>query len=308
MTELKAVLIAGPTASGKSALALSIAEACNGVVINADSMQVYRALSILTARPLPDEEARVPHCLYGCVPGREGYSVGRWIAGCAEAIDKSNSAGKRPVIVGGTGLYFKALLEGLSPIPDIPRHIRNHWRAQAVEIGGERLHKILEDRDAVTAARLRPSDRQRLVRALEVLDATGTSLAEWQSKPGKPLLDPSCVTKLVVAPPRQSLYARIDTRFDKMMENGAIEEIEALKALGLPPDLPIMRALGVGPLIEYGEGTLTLEAAAERVKTESRHYAKRQITWLKRNMIAWNWVFEQYLERQEDEIFALIDN
>jgi len=308
MTELRAVLIAGPTASGKSALALSIAEACNGAIINADSMQVYRELSILTARPLPDEEVRVPHCLYGCVSGREGYSVGRWIADCAEAIDKSKSAGTRPVIVGGTGLYFRALLEGLSSIPDIPRHIRDHWRAQAVEIGGEGLYKILKDRDGVTAARLRPSDPQRLVRALEVLDATGTSLAEWQSEPGQPLLDASCVTKLVVAPPRQSLYARINARFDKMIENGAIEEIEALKALGLSPDLPIMRALGVAALIEHSEGHLTLEVAAERVKTESRRYAKRQINWLKRNMMSWNWGFEQYLERQRDEIFALIDN
>lgn len=308
MTEHNAVFIAGPTAGGKSALALSIAEASRGVVINADSMQVYRELRILTARPSAEEENRVPHRLYGCVPGCDAYSAGRWISDCARILDAAREDGLTPIFVGGTGLYFKALLEGLSPIPDIPQDVRDHWRRQAEKLGSQRLHEILADRDPAMAARLRPSDPQRLTRALEVLDGTGSSLSQWQDAPGEPLLDPACATRLVVAPPRQVLYDRIDARFDRMLDDGAIEEVKALTELDLPPDLPIMRALGVRPLIRYLDGALSLDAAAEQVKTESRRYAKRQLTWLKRNMMSWDWSFEQYSEKDRARKFALINN
>lgn len=298
MTEHKTVLIAGPTASGKSGLALSIAEACGGVIINADSMQIYSELRILTARPSTGDEDRVPHRLYGCVPGRDAYSVGRWISDVGECLDAAREERLCPVIVGGTGLYFKALLEGLSPIPDIPPDIRDHWRTQAAKLSGEQLYRLLEDRDPAMAARLKPSDPQRLTRALEVLEATGKSLSQWQNEPGEPLLDSENVTKLVIAPPRELLYERIDTRFDHMVRDGAIEEAQALKALDLPRDLPIMRALGVGSLIQYLDGRLPLQAAAEQVKTESRRYAKRQLTWLRRNMMSWKWHLAQFSESE----------
>jgi len=289
MTEHNAVLIAGPTASGKSALALKIAESSGGVIINADSMQVYRELRILTARPSEADENRVPHRLYGSVPGSVAYSVGRWISDCAQILDSAKKDGLTPIFVGGTGLYFKALIEGLSPIPDIPPEIRDHWRNQAEKLGSEGLHQILRDRDPAMAARLRPSDPQRLARALEVLDATGCSLGQWQDEPGEPLIDPECATKLVIAPPREVFYERIDARLGHMLDEGAIEEINALKELALPPDLPIMRALGVKPLLRYLDGEIALQAAAEQAKTESRRYAKRQLTWFKRNMMSWNW-------------------
>ncbi|MGI9387608.1 MAG: tRNA (adenosine(37)-N6)-dimethylallyltransferase MiaA [Methyloligellaceae bacterium] len=278
MTEHKAVLIAGPTASGKSSLALTIAETLGGVIINADSMQVYRELRVLTARPTVEDEGRVPHRLYGCVAGRDAYSAGRWLADCAEVLHDTQNRGFVPVIVGGTGLYFKVLFEGLSPMPDIPPDIRDYWRHKAAKLGGEQLHQILDARDPVMAARLRPSDPQRLTRALEVLDATGKSLGHWQTEPGEPLLDPKDAAKIVVAPPRDVLYDRIDLRVDRMLENGAIEEVKVLMALGLPEDLPIMRALGVGAFTRYLGGALPLGDAAERVKMESRRYAKRQLT------------------------------
>ncbi len=188
-SDLRPILIAGPTASGKSALALAIAEHVGGVIVNADSMQVYRELRILSARPTPDEEARVPHTLYGFVSAAEAYSAGRFARDAAAAIGLARSEGRRPVIVGGTGLYFKALLEGLSPIPRIGDAVRDHWRAEADRIGAAELHCELARRDAVMAARLAPADTQRIVRALEVIEATGRSLAEWQKVRDPPILD-----------------------------------------------------------------------------------------------------------------------
>jgi tRNA dimethylallyltransferase len=285
----KAILIAGPTASGKSAAALALAERLRGTVINADSMQVYRELAILTARPTEAETSRVPHRLYGIVPAREAYSVGRWLDDAARAIGQAEGEGRVPILVGGTGLYFKALIEGLAPVPDVPPEIRKAWRERAEKLGAEALYRELEARDPVMAARLRPSDPQRLLRALEVIDATGVSLLEWQGGNTAPVLAPEAVLKLVIAPERESLYATIDARFAAMVEAGAIEEVGALIALGLDPSLPAMRAQGVRELAAYLSGRSSLEAAIARARTETRRYAKRQMTWLRRFMKDWEW-------------------
>ncbi|BAQ17064.1 tRNA (adenosine(37)-N6)-dimethylallyltransferase MiaA [Methyloceanibacter caenitepidi] len=285
-----AVLIAGPTASGKSAAALALADRLGGAIVNADSMQVYRELEILTARPSAAETARVPHHLYGTVPGREAYSVGRWAGEAATAIEQARAAGHVPILVGGTGLYFMALLRGLSPVPDIPGDLRQRWRTFAATAPASELHAALADRDPLMAARLDPSDTQRLVRALEVVEATGVSLAEWQETEGEPVLRDEGLLKLVVAPERDVIYAAIDARFDSMLERGALAEVEALTNLDLDPGLPIMRACGVPELTCHLAGAMTLDEAAEKAKTSSRRYAKRQMTWARRFMADWTWV------------------
>ena len=305
MTE-RAILIAGPTASGKSALALALAERHGGVVINADSMQVYRELRILTARPSPEDEARVPHALYGFVPASEAYSVGRYMADAARTIAAVRAERRVPIVVGGTGLYFKALLEGLSPIPVVPAPIRARWRAEARRLGAAALHRMLSERDPGTAVRLRATDPQRIVRALEVLEATGRSLAEWQRVPGKPVLSTEKAVRIVISPDRAELYRRCDTRFEAMLRQGALDEVAALRALALDPKLPAMTALGVGPLLAYLAGQATLEGAATQAKADTRRYAKRQLTWLRRNMIAWRWFDTQETERYRRGDFAFI--
>lgn len=296
MTQHAPILIAGPTASGKSALALALAERLGGTVINADAMQVYRELRVLTARPDADDERRAPHRLYGHVPGAEAYSAARYAAEARAAIAAAEEAGSLPIVVGGTGLYFKALTEGLSPIPPIPDEIRARWRACAGEEGAAALHAILAERDPEMAARLRPTDPQRLVRALEVLEATGTSLARWQEEPGEPVVRVEDGRAVVVAPERDVLRQRIDARFDRMMAHGAVEEVRALLQLALSPELPVMRALGVGPLARLIAGEASPAEAGEAAKAETRQYAKRQLTWLRRNMNAWKLVDTQEME------------
>ncbi len=302
----KAILIAGPTASGKSALALAIAERIGGVIINADSMQVYRELRILSARPTPEEEKRVPHKLYGFVPASEAYSAGRFVRDAAAAIAAARSEGRRPIIVGGTGLYFKALLEGLSPIPPIDDAIRDHWRVEAARRGAAALHRELAQRDATMAARLAPADTQRVVRALEVLEQTGRSLAEWQMDRSPPVLDEAETVELLLNLDRSELHARADARFERMMAEGALEEAKALAGLGIDPSLPAMRAIGVRPLIAAVERKCSLEEAVGAAKLETRHYVKRQETWFKRQMISWRHVNAQYMESNMAEIFAFI--
>ena len=296
MNKTVVILIAGPTASGKSALAHALAERLSGTVINADSMQVYRELRILTARPSEAETAAVPYRLYGHVPGHEAYSAARYADEARSAIAEAQAAGRIPVVVGGTGLYFKALLEGLSPIPPIPPDIRTRWRDAAAEQGAAALHAVLAKRDPVMAARLRPSDPQRIVRALEVLEATGISLATWQEMPGEPVIQLDEALPLVVSPPREVLRQRIDARFDAMIEEGATEEVRALARLGLDPDLPLMRALGVRPLMDMLAGRVSAIEAVEGAKAETRQYAKRQVTWLRSNMNAWKWQNTQDME------------
>jgi tRNA dimethylallyltransferase len=284
-----AILIAGPTASGKSAAALALAERLCGTVINADSMQVYRELRVLTARPSEEEESRVPHRLYGTVSAREAFSVGRWLEEANGTIADAGGAGWVPILIGGTGLYFKALLEGLAPVPDIPAELRAYWREQSMRLSAEELHRELAARDPGMAAKLKPSDPQRIVRALEVIDATGVSLSEWQGASSAPVLDGTSVARLVVAPEREPLYAAIDARFDRMIEEGALEEVEALLALGLPDSLPAMRAHGVRELRAHLTGECSLEEAKIKAKAESRRYAKRQMTWARRYMADWEW-------------------
>jgi tRNA dimethylallyltransferase len=304
----RAILIAGPTASGKSGLAMRLAEALDGVVINADSMQVYRELRVLTARPNLEEEARVPHALYGFVAGSEPYSAGRFTTDAAQAIRQAQENGRRPIIVGGTGLYFKALLDGLSPMPEVPKEIRARWRnaAAKMELGG--LHAVLADRDPAMAERLAPGDTQRIVRALEVLDASGASLADWQRRPREPVLDVSKTVRIVVSPERGELYRRIDARFAAMLSDGGIEEVQQLAASQLDATLPIMSALGVRPLLAHIAGTLSREAAIEAGQTETRQYAKRQLTWARGNMLAWKWISTKEMKSNSQSFVSFIDH
>jgi tRNA dimethylallyltransferase len=307
-TKTKPILIAGPTASGKSALALAIAEHVGGVIINADSMQVYRELRILSARPTAEEEARVPHALYGLVPAAEAYSTGRFVRAAADAITKAHEEGRRPIIVGGTGLYFKALLEGLSPIPPIDDAIREHWRAEADRRGAADLHRELSVCDATMAGRLSPTDTQRIVRALEVFEQTGRSLADWQKVQGTPVIEENETVRLLVSLDRATLHARADGRFDRMVASGALDEARELDALRLDPALPAMRAIGVRPLLSVIRGEQGQDAAVEGAKLETRQYIKRQETWLNRHMITWKPLSEKYMESNMREIFAFIQS
>lgn len=288
MHRLPPLLIAGPTASGKSALALQRAAREASVIINADSMQVYADLRILTARPTPEDETQIAHALYGFVDGKDAYSTGRYVTDVARVLEVGARDGLRPIIVGGTGLYFKALLDGLSPVPAVADDIRAFWRSQATRLGPAALHAELAERDPEMAARLRPSDPQRVTRALEVLAATGRSLADWQAVPGAPLIDVSACEKIVVMPAREALFQRADARFDAMVAAGALAEVRSLVMHELDPTLPVMRALGVRHLIHHAIGQTTLEDAVASAKQDTRHYIKRQLTWIRRNMSSWN--------------------
>ena len=303
---MRAILIAGPTASGKSRLALALAEWFGGVVINADSMQVYRELCVLTARPTAQEEARAPHTLYGFVSGAEAYSAGRYAADAARAIAEARADGFLPIVVGGTGLYFKALLHGLSPVPTIAPHVRAHWRRRAQQVPATELHAILARRDPAMAGRLMPTDPQRIVRALEVLESTGRSLAEWQRTPGEPVLAEGETVRLLVLPDRHTHAGAIEARFDAMLAAGALEEVRGLLALGLSDELPIMHALGVAPLAAWIAGKLERSEAVARAKADTRQFAKRQLTWWRRNMITWRQVSAQDLKNMDGNDLSFI--
>ena len=282
-----AVLIAGPTASGKSALALAVAARIGGIVINTDSMQVYRDLEIITARPGAAEQARVPHLLYGHVDAAENYSVGRFLGDAAAALEAARAQGRIPVFTGGSGLYFKALTRGLAAIPPVPADIRAAVRARLDAAGPEALHAELSRRDPATAARLRPADRTRIARALEVVEATGRSIADWHHEGMPPLLDAAQVARIFLAPDRAALYQRIDTRFDAMLSAGALEEVQALAVRRLDSLLPAMKAHGVPWLIRHLAGEMSLDAAAAEAKKDTRHYAKRQFTWFRHQLADW---------------------
>lgn len=279
-----AVLIAGPTASGKSALALDIAERLGGVIVNTDSMQGYSVLDVVTARPGPAELARVPHFLYGHVHPSTLYSTGAWLRDVTRLVEQGDLEGRPVVFVGGTGLYFRALAEGISQMPDIPEAVRTRWREVLNERGPEKLHQILKQRDPAAAARLKPGDSQRIARALEVLEASGQSILHWQAQRGQPLIDRSSARFLVIDPEREELVARIDSRFDTMVERGALAEVRALAALGLDPALPVMKAIGVRELGAALVGKLSLPRAIERAKAATRQYAKRQATWFRHQL------------------------
>jgi tRNA dimethylallyltransferase len=286
----KAMLIAGPTASGKSALALRLAEQTGGVVINTDSMQVYRDLRIITARPTPDEEARVPHRLYGHVDAAVNYSAGAYVANAASVLAELRGTGRLPIFIGGTGLYFKALTRGLSAVPPVPEEIRDGVRARLERDGVEALHDELARRDPQAATRLKPRDRTRIARALEVIEATGRPLADWHREGQPPLLAEGDYQAWFLAPDRETLYARIDARFEVMLSNGALEEVEALAARGLDPLLPAMKAHGVPGLIRYIKGEISREEAAAIGKADTRHYAKRQFTWFRHQLPEFQWM------------------
>jgi tRNA dimethylallyltransferase len=276
-----AILIAGPTAGGKSALALRLAAKHGGIVVNADSMQVYRELSVLTARPQADDLAAAEHALYGHVAAAADWSVALWLADAARILDAARRQGTVAIFAGGTGLYFKALVEGLSEIPEPDPQVRAQWRQFALESPGQ-LHGELLRRDPAGAARLRPGDRQRLVRALEVFDTTGRSIADFQGEGGKRgLLAGLTVDKILVDPGREELHRRIATRVARMLEEGAVEEVRALLALGLPAEAPAMKAIGVREIAGFLAGRASAGDAAERMKAATRQYAKRQSTWFR---------------------------
>jgi tRNA dimethylallyltransferase len=290
MSRPDAILIAGPTASGKSALALALAQELGGMVINADSMQVYRDLRIITARPSPEDEARVAHRLYGHVDAAENYSVGRWLADVRTALDDARESKRVPILVGGTGLYFKALTQGLSAVPPIPPDIRASVRARLEAHGAQALHAELARRDAGAAAALKPGDRTRIARALEVIEATGRSLADWHRDGLPPLLDGSRAAKLFLSVERDDLRARIDARFNAMLAGGALDEVRALAARKLDPLLPAMKAHGVPWLLRHLAGEITLGAAAQGGKNDTRRYTKRQFTWARHQLPDWTWI------------------
>ena len=303
----RAVLIAGPTASGKSQAAMAVAERFGGAVINADSMQVYRELRILSARPGEEDERRVPHRLYGRVPAAEAYSTGRWLADVTQTVQELRAEGRLPVIVGGTGLYFQALLHGLAEVPPIPAAVRERLRAELDREGARALHRRLETCDPVLAGRLEPADGQRIVRGLEVFDATGRPLSDWQKDKGQgAVFDERDVSAFALWPPRDELYARCDARFDAMIAAGALDEVKDLMALGLDPMLPAMKALGVRQLVSHLRGETDLADAISDAKTWTRRYAKRQMTWLRSNMISWNAINAKDSECIGREIFAIL--
>jgi tRNA dimethylallyltransferase len=288
--EDKAVLIAGPTASGKSALALELAQKTGGAVINTDSMQVYRDLRILTARPTEAEEAEAPHRLYGHVDAAINFSAGAWVSDAAKALAEARAENRLPIFAGGSGLYFKALTRGLSAVPPIAAEVRERVRAKLERDGVEALHAELAHKDPVSAERLKPRDRARIARALEVVEATGRSLSDWHREGLPPLLPPEEFSALFLAPERDQLYARIDARFDAMLGAGALEEVAALAARNLDPLLPAMKAHGVPALIRHLRGEITREEAAEIGRADTRHYAKRQFTWFRHQLPEFEWV------------------
>jgi len=284
VSDIDAILITGPTASGKSALAVELARAHGGVVINADSMQVYDTLRVLTARPSQADMEGIPHHLYGHVPAAQAYSTGVWLREAAALVERLRDEGRMPVFVGGTGLYFKALTGGLSDMPEIPVEIRGRLRERLLAEGAETLHRELADRDGAVAETLNPQDGQRIVRALEVIEATGQSIAAFQGKTGPVVIDPERARKIVVLPDRALLHERINSRFEKMLAMGAADEVRALLALELSSEMPVMKAIGVSQIAAMLRGEMTREDVLETGAAATRQYAKRQMTWFRNQM------------------------
>ena len=287
MTDPAPILIAGPTASGKSALALALARTAGGVVINADSQQVYAGWRILTARPGPAEEAAVPHRLYGHVPIDRRYSVGAWLDDLRTALTEAREAGRRLVIVGGTGLYFRALTRGLAEIPPVPESVRAGLAARLAGEGRAALADELSARDPETAAGLDLANPRRVLRALEVLEATGHGLARWQAATPPPLLPEGEAVRLVLAPARPTLDARAAARFDAMLANGVLDEARAVAAHALPASAPGLKAVGAPELMAHLAGRTTLDQATTAAKRGTRAYARRQVTWFANQMPDW---------------------
>jgi tRNA dimethylallyltransferase len=290
VTKPDVILVAGPTASGKSALALALAQQRGGVIVNADSMQVYGDLRIITARPAADEETRAPHRLYGHVDAAENYSVGRWCADASAVLAAAGRERRAAILVGGTGLYFNALTRGLAAVPPVPADIRAEVRARLASDGVAVLHAELRSRDPAAAAQLMPGDRARVTRALEVVLATGRSLLDWHRDGMPALVDPASAAKVFLAPDRDTLLLRIDARFDAMVAAGALDEVRALAARNLAPDLPAMKAHGVPWLMRHLAGEIALADAIEQSKRDTRRYTKRQATWFRNQLPDFAWV------------------
>lgn len=304
------LVVAGPTASGKSALGIAIAEKVKGTIINADSMQVYRDLRVLTARPSDDEMRQVPHRLYGVLDGAAHGTAAVWVDLAKQAIADTIAEGRVPILLGGTGMYLRSLFEGLAEIPPIPAEVRAEVRARLDSEGPQSLHAALKEADPETAANLKPGDSQRLVRAWDVLQATGRGLIDWQKAPASPGL-PNPVFRLLLQLPRDSLYARIDRRFEGMIEAGALDEARAALARNdIPMDAPMRKAHGLPELVQYLKGEISLEEAIRVGQLNTRHYAKRQTTWF-RHQFSPDLVVEKDLSQQENfnleaEIFPFI--
>ena len=279
-------LIAGPTASGKSALALRLAREIGAEIINADALQLYADLRLLTARPSPEEEAAAPHHLFGVVDAAEGWSVGRWLRAAVALIDEIAARSRPTVIVGGTGLYFRALTHGLAEVPDTPPQIRVQTAAEFEAMGEAAFRQRLAGADPAAEARISPADRQRLTRAWEVFAATGTSLSDWQARTD-PAIAPGSWAGVALDPPRQALFDRCDARLRIMVDRGALDEVTALAARGLDPTLPAMKAVGYRELAAALAGEVSLAAGLENAQRETRRYAKRQATWLRGQMADW---------------------
>ncbi len=281
----RVLIIAGPTASGKSSLALEKARKENGVIINADSMQVYNALHILAAHPSKEEQKEVPHVLYGFLEPHEKCTVTHWQQQALQEIDKAHQAGQTPILTGGTGFYIQGLVEGFSPIPDIPDDIRHFATKKQAALGNPAFHKVLAEKDPDMAARLNPNDTQRLIRAWEVLEATGKSLLYWQSLPKEKPAPHLRFEMTLCLPDREKLYERCNQRFDWMLDHGALEEVEALDALirakTVPAEASITHALGFKELRAYLNGEMSKADAIDKGKQETRRYAKRQMTWFR---------------------------
>ena len=277
----RALLIAGPTASGKSALALDLARQWNGVIINADALQVYQPLRILTARPLPEEEVLAPHKLYGHVGAEQPWSVAAWLGQAQAAMAEAWEQGRLPIVTGGTGLYFRALEKGLAPVPPIPDEVRARWRSFTGD-----LHAELWQRDPAMAGRLLATDRQRITRALEVVEATGRSLLDWQRQgQGAAPLEGVETERIFMDVPRDELYARAELRFEQMLAAGALDEARSM--IGRDPMLPAMKAIGLPELIAHRKGEITLGEASAKAKMATRNYIKRQLTWWRGQMAHW---------------------
>ncbi|MBX2829711.1 MAG: tRNA (adenosine(37)-N6)-dimethylallyltransferase MiaA [Rhodospirillales bacterium] len=290
------LIVAGPTASGKSALALDMADAFDGVVINADSMQVYKELRVLSARPDEAETARAPHRLYGVLSGREACSAGKWRDMAMAEIADCHANGKLPIITGGTGMYLNALTNGIAPIPDVPARIRDVVSAELAELGHQAFFEKLKRDDPETAATLDGTNTQRLIRAAEVFAHTGRGLASWHSEPVITPPENMKFKKLCYMPPRDILYDRCNRRFDLMIKQGAIDEVRQLLALDLPPSAPVMKAVGVRELAAHLAGEIDLDTAKEKSQRETRRYAKRQLTWFRHQMTDKEIIDAQYSE------------
>jgi len=304
------ILLAGPTASGKSAVAIALAQQLEGVgggvIINADSMQVYEELEIITAQPSPAEKKQVPHKLYGVLSGAERCSVARWRDMAVAEIEAAHKLGQWPILVGGTGLYFKVLQEGIAEVPQIPQSVTDDMAAHFAAIGADAFYAELAGRDPEGAAKVGATDTQRVLRLAAVLASTGKTLGTWQAEASREGGLDLPMIRLALLPPRDQVYARCDARLEEMFAGGAQAEVRALLALDLDPTLPIMKAVGVPEISQFQAGLMERETALAAAQQSTRRYAKRQMTWIRNQMKDWNIVTEQDSERKLAEIFAFV--